>query len=263
MLRHVLVSSSCGFVLACGALSLAAVKVQPAEISETRIQTLIKKENVFSSDVPRLQVKLNVDGPEIKGATKWGNVKITEAVDDAGTDLKLKKESLSFGDGLDEISRFGSEEKKTDAFDATINLALPARKATAIKSLKGEFQVLAGGDEKTVTLTKLKSMQGKPLSDPALKAAGISGTFTKPTGDDPAIAIDYKGSTNAIKDVEITDATGKSVSQGRFSSGFGDQQTVNYMLNKPLDDTMTMKINLIVGQKSVTVPFELKDVKLP
>jgi hypothetical protein len=35
------------------------------------------------------------------------------------------------------------------------------------------------------------------------------------------------------------------------------------MLNKPLDDTMTMKIHLVVGQKTVTVPLELKDVKLP
>jgi hypothetical protein len=58
------------------------------------------------------------------------------------------------------------DEKKSDAFDATINLALPARKATAIKSLKGEFQVLAGGEQKVVTLTKLKSMQGKPLARP-------------------------------------------------------------------------------------------------
>jgi hypothetical protein len=247
----------------------AAVKVQPAEIVETRMVTLIKKPNVFSSDAPRLQLKLNVDGPELKGSTKWGRIKIAEAVDDVGTDLKPKDDAMGFGprgDDLEDISRFGfddEEKKKTGTFDATIGLTLPPRKATAIKSLKGEFQVLAGGEEKVVTLTKLKSMQGKPLADPALKAAGITGTVAKASGDDPALAIDYKGSTDAIKEVEILDASGKSVSSGRFSSGFGDQQTVNYMLNKPLDDAMTMKIHLIVGQKAVTVPFELKDVKLP
>ena len=264
MVRSLAVASSS---LLLAAVSLAAVKVQPAEVLETRMVTLIKK--VYSSDSPRLEVKLNVDGPEVKRATKWGKVKLTEAVDDAGTDLKPKQEDSGFAfsrnDDLEEISRFGmsDDEKKSSAFDATINLSLPARKATTIKSLKGEFEVLAGGEEKVVTLTKLKSMQGKPLSDPTLKAAGINGKVTKAQGDDPALAIDYKGSTDAIKEVEILDATGASVSSGRFSSGFGDTQNVNYMLSKPLDDTMTMKIQLVVGQKTLKVPFELKDVKLP
>jgi len=267
MLRFAAVASSSVVLLACA--SLAAVKVQPAEVLETRLVTLVKKENVFSSDASRLQVKLNIDGPEIKGATKWGKVKLTEAVDDAGTDLKPKKDDSGFAfgrnDDLEEISRFGmsDEEKKSNAFDVTINLALPARKAATIKSLKGEFEVMAGGEEKVVSLTKFKSMQGKALTDPVLKAAGINGKVTKPTGDDPALAIDYTGGTDAIKEVEILDAAGNSISNGRFSSGFGDTQNVNYMLSKPLDDTMTMKMHLVVGQKTVKVPFELKDVKLP
>ena len=267
MLRFAAVASSSVVLLA--AVSIAAVKVQPAEILETRLVTLIKKENVFSSDASRLQVKLNVDGPEVKGATKWGKVKLTEAVDDAGTDLKPKKDDsgFSFGrnDDFEEISRFGmsDDEKKSSAFDVTIELALPSRKATAIKSMKGEFEVMAGGEEKVVTLTKLKSMQGKPLADPALKAAGINGKVTKPSGDDPALTVDYTGGTDAIKEVEILDAAGTNISNGHFSSGFGDTQNVSYQLSKPLDDTMTMKMHLIVGQKTVKVPFELKDVKLP
>ena len=126
-----------------------------------------------------------------------------------------------------------------------------------------ELEVLAGGEEKVVTLTKLKSMQGKPLADPVLKAAGINGKVTKPSGDDPALTVDYTGGTDAIKEVEILDAAGNSVSNGRFSTGFGGTQSVSYQLSKPLDDTMTMKMHLIVGQKTVKVPFELKDVKLP
>ena len=269
MLRLAAVASSSVVLVAAAAASLAAVKVQPAEVLETRLLTLIKKENVFTSDASRLQVKLSVDGPEVKGATKWGKVKLTEAVDDAGTDLKPKKDDsgFSFGrnDDFEEISRFGmsDDEKNSNAFDVAIQLALPARKASAIKSLKGEFEVMAGGEEKVVTLTKLKSMQGKPLADPVLKAAGINGKVTKPSGDDPALTVDYTGGTDAIKDVEILDAAGNSVSNGRFSSGFGGTQNVSYQLSKPLDDTMTMKMHLIVGQKTVKVPFELKDVKLP
>jgi hypothetical protein len=267
MLRFLVVASSCILLACAAAAARAEVKVQPAEVSETRVATLIKKPNVFSSDVSRLAVKLNVDGPEVKGATKWGKLKIAQAVDDAGTDLKPKQEGISFGPGgddLEEINRFGVDEGKKDGpFDVTLRLGVPARNATAIASLKGEFAVLAGGEEKVVSLTKLKSMQGKPLDDPALKAAGVSGTFAKPAGNDPAVAVEYKGGTDAIKEVEIVDAAGNSVSSGRFSTGFGGVQSVNYLLSKPLDDTMTMKLHLIVGQKAVTVPFELKDVKLP
>jgi hypothetical protein len=268
MVRFVVaLTSSCVVFASAATLSLAAVKVESSEVKETRVEKLIKKENVFSSDVSRLQVTLHIDGDDIKGATKWGKLKLTEAVDDVGTDLKPKKDAMSFGPGgddMEDINRFGiGGEKKSDAFDATITLALPARKATAIKSLKGEFVVLAGGEEKIVTLTKLKSMQGKPLDDPTLKAAGVVGTVTKPAGDDPALAIDYTAGLDAMKEVEVLDADGKNISNGRFSSGFGGKQSVSYMLSKPLDDTMTMKIHLVVGQKAVKVPVELKDVKLP
>jgi hypothetical protein len=46
-------------------------------------------------------------------------------------------------------------------------------------------------------------------------------------------------------------------------SGGDDDRTDTFELNRPLDDTMTLKIELIVGLKTVTVPFEIKDVELP
>jgi hypothetical protein len=245
-------------------LCVAAAQVKPAQIVETREQTLIKKEGFFSSERSRLVVKLSVSGPDVRGATKWGKVKLTEAVDDAGTDLKPKENTFAFsrGEDMDEINRFGQDEK-AEGFDVELELAVPARKATTIKSLKGEFHVLAGGEEKVVTFTKLKSMQGKPLTDPALKAAGIDATVGKSSGNDPALVVDYKGAADAITKVEILDAGGDSMSSGQFSSGSGDAQNVNYMLGKPLDDAMTLKLHLVVGQKTVAVPFELKDLKLP
>ena len=90
---------------------------------------------------------------------------------------------------------------------------------------------MAGGEEKVVTLTKLKSMQGQPLADPLLKSAGINGKVAKAKEDDPAFTIDYTGGTDAIKEVEILDAAGNSVSNGRFSSGFGGTQSVSYQLS--------------------------------
>jgi hypothetical protein len=43
----------------------------------------------------------------------------------------------------------------------------------------------------------------------------------------------------------------------------GDTRTLQYALDKPLDDTMTVKMTIIVGLKTVTVPFDLKNIPLP
>ena len=48
-----------------------------------------------------------------------------------------------------------------------------------------------------------------------------------------------------------------------MSSGSEKESNVTYELKQPLDDTMTLKVKLVIGQKTVNVPFELKDVALP
>ena len=247
---------------------------KPAEILETRYERLIKQPNVFSSDQSALRVTLQVDGPAAKGATKWGKLKLTEAVDDTGKDLKPKSEggfNMSFGGGedLQDINRFGMDEGKT-AFDVPVDLALPERKATRLKSVKGEFAVLAGGEQKVVTVAKPKSQVGRSIDDDALKAAGVTMKFPKPgdsafggsSGAGNAL-VETGGKADVIRSVEILDAAGESVSQGYSSSTLDGTTATSYDLNKPLDDAMTVKVTLLTGQKEVVVPFEVKNVKLP
>src|SRR5688500_11717453 len=125
------VAASCLLLLACARAPGAEGK--PAQIVETREQTLIKKEGIFSSERSRLVVKLNVKGPDVSGATKWGRVKLAEAVDDAGTDLKATGDGFRRGEDMDEINRFGQDEsEKAEGFDVELELGLPARKATTI-----------------------------------------------------------------------------------------------------------------------------------
>jgi hypothetical protein len=256
----------CLLVLICAAsIGAASIDVKVAQITETRDVTLIKKVNVFTSERPKLNVKLNLKGAELLGATKWGKVKLAEAVDDAGTDLKpTHATAAGQGDDWDDVERLGHDEKQpADWCDVELELAVSARKATAIKSLKGELQVLAGGEEKVVTLTKLTSSSGKPLDDPVLKAAGLQVTPIKSERDDSALTLQFSGSDDGLKDVEIVDAAGKKINNSYLSSRINDQRTSQYDLDRPLDDKVVVKLHLVVGQRTVTVPFDLKDLKLP
>lgn len=64
--------------------------------------------------------------------------------------------------------------------------------------------------------------------------------------------------------IEITDtASGESVSHGNFSGNINDTKMTGYSLDRPLDDQMTFTAHLIIGQRTITVPIDLKEVPLP
>jgi len=261
-------------VLAGTAMAFAAesVSVKPTGIVETRVREIVKS-STLGMLPSSLTVKVRVEGDAVTGASTYGKVKFTEAVDDVGTDLRPKKEAGLFGlggddEGFTKINRFMEDDKAPQAkgFDMELYLGIPSRKATQIKALRGEFQVMAGGEEKTVSVTKLKSLMGKSIEDPALKAAGLTIKVLDPEKQGEGantLALELKGNINAMKKGEILDAAGKSFSDGNFSMGSESEQTTTYSLSRPLDDAMMLKLHLVVGQKAVTVPVDLSDLALP
>lgn len=250
------------------------VTAKPTEIVETRIEKLIKDDRMFSSEHSGVAVKLRIAGAAVNNAAAYGKLKLTEAIDDTGADLRPKPAAkmVAFGgagdgDRFTEIHRFGMREddKSRESFDMSIDLVLPARKATRIVSLKGTFEVQAGGQEKLVTVANPKSLTGKSIDDPVLKSAGLTVQIESPkgAGGTNSLPLKVKGNSAAIKKVEIVDAAGKSISDQSMSMGTGDERTTTYTLNKPLDDTITLKIHVLAGLKNVNVPFDLKNLALP
>jgi hypothetical protein len=249
-----------------------AAEVQLAEVSETRTKQVIQDESSFPAS-SALNVKLRISGEDVIGATAYGQLSITEAIDDVGTNLK-PKESGFFAERFQPIHRFGmmhgddQKQEEPKHFDLDVQLQAPPRKATRIKSLKGDVQVQAGGEKKTITLTNIASQYGKQVQDPALKDAGVTITVVDPKAgqtfaSSDAITLQVKGNVDVITGAEITNAASERISFGSFSSGFNDEKTIGYDLTQPLDEKVTMKLNLLVNQKTVKVPFELKDVELP
>lgn len=263
-------------VLVLASPAVAKVKITPVTITESRTKELAQSEaqkNAFLQSGPGgLVVTIRLEGKEVEGALEFGKLKIAEALDDTGASLKPEAGGGGFGggDGFRKFSfgRFDDSEPAETLIP--IELKLPARKATKLTKLKGEVSVKAGGEKKVVSATKLTALKGKNLKDPALTEAKLKVQLADEADADanlgPAdstLMLKIIGDSAAIQKIELVDAQGETVSQGHSSSTFGNKTDYGLFISKPVDDSMTLKIELVVGQKVVKVPFDLKDIPLP
>src|SRR5690606_12816874 len=100
------------------------------------------------------------------------NVQIDKAVDDTGADLATPPD----GEGLVfPPSEVLQEPTTTPPEIYPVDLMLPrisSRKATALTLVSGTVSVVAGGEKKRVEIRNIIRQTGRPIDDPALKAAG-------------------------------------------------------------------------------------------
>jgi hypothetical protein len=124
-------------------------------------------------------------------------------------------------------------------------------------------------------------MAGKTLTDPVLKQAGVTvkvldskaaaAANSMPQGmpmmgnmgGGPAVSVQISGSASAIESMDVVDSAGQSVSAGSFDMTMDNVTTKTIQLSKPLSAAMSLKLGVSVGQKAITVPFELKGIDLP
>jgi hypothetical protein len=253
------------------------------------LNRLIEKREVSLKKMPfsgwenGIDLSLHVDGPAVADARKFGKIKIIEASDDAGTDLTKKaKDAPSFESGEFQDIRgpmsfgFDDDKKKEPGFDIDVKLPTPAaRSAKTIKLIKGELQVVAGGEKKVVTVKSLSKVYGKPIDDPALKAAGVTFTVLDPKkpgkdaigfGDSSkSVPVLMTGKLDVIGDVQFVNKSGQKLGQGSMSMSNqpAEKKSVTYELSEPLSDEVTLQIEVWPGQKTVMVPITLANVKLP
>lgn len=279
-------------VLCVSRLVLAAVVVTPVQVTETRQKDLLPDQGVRMGPSTGLTVTIRLDGPEVKNATQYGKVKITTATDDAGTNLQAQGNNSFMGLGSDQFQPFRQTGTMMDFgkpapaapasnHDVELSVGLPARSAKKIAVLRGELQVLAGtGQAKAVLVKNPQTMAGKALTDPVLKQAGVTVKVLDKKaaaangmpadmpmmgnmGNGPSVSVEISGNPNAIESMDVVDAGGQSVANGSFDMTTDNVMTKTIQLSKPLSPAMTLKLGVSVGQKAITVPFELKDIDLP
>ena len=270
-------------IVSIAVTSMAAVTVTPVRISESRVKDLAAKAGQESSHMgfnEGLRLVVRLDGPEVAGATQYGKLKIAQATDDAGTNLLPKAEGFGAEDAEGFVKFrsammmgiFSSDRDDPQLF-VELRLDPAARKAGRIKLIKGQMQVIAGGESKTVEVKNPGAMLGKMIDDAALKQGGVQIQVLDPkkadqgmmmmAGDGPQVVVQIKGNLSVLDSIKVVDGQGKDLGQGEGSSSSKDVETRSITLSQAPDAQTTLKITLHVGQKTVNVPFELKDVPLP
>ncbi|MFI5379512.1 MAG: hypothetical protein ACHRHE_09460 [Tepidisphaerales bacterium] len=255
----------------------AEVSVKVVKVTDNRVQEM---PGGASSD---LTIRVRVGGDLVNGATAWGNVKFAEAVDDLGTDLRpgenwfadARREfhtvnpssvtvNLSDVRSFEEALLTAVNKKPESGFEIHLSVPSPPRKAERIKRIKGEFQVTSGGEEKVVRIGGLKTDKERVVEDAQLKAAGLEVKILPRTkeDDDKTIHVEIRGYTHVIKKDDVLDAVGKSVVDGGSGGGWGHIDRKYYTV-RTVEESFVVQLRVLVGQKTVTIPFEFTDVPLP
>ncbi len=214
------------------------------------------------------KIVLSLHGPEADSSTRYGNLKLEEAVDDLGTSLIPAKDSFNdpakfkdYANSFFRSSKFGNQSAPADP-QAEISLGRPKRAATKIARLRGSLTLSDQGTIQTVELPHLTGAGTKTLPIPA--DAHVSVTATVKDGDARSIGIEISGDEAALESVEIMDASGHKLSNGMSSwSVNGGPAHKSLGLDKPLDDSMKLVAKVALNRKLTTVPFDLKDIPLP
>jgi hypothetical protein len=261
----------------------AEITVTPVRITESR-----SKEFMDQNEEPGgkhawgtghiMRLSLRFTGNELKGTTAYGHSKIAEVIDDTGRSL-VKNPQSGFGSDkfISLLSQFAPQQGRTPNDAPMLDLQFDAaeRRATKLVSVKGEVQFRAGGEEKTLTAGRMTALVGTALIDPLLDAARLKVSVVDPKRSKLLTAggeggnflmLEFSGDTDCVSSIEVTDPASKAPCKIQGWTENDGTTTHDFhvaTLDRPLNDAMTLKIQLFVGQKVVKVPFQLHDIPLP
>ncbi|MBV9865600.1 MAG: hypothetical protein JO316_09640 [Abitibacteriaceae bacterium] len=207
-----------------------------------------------------------VGGPALRQVRYYGYGlwHITHAVDDLGNQVDKMEVGCIPDDGKCTWKSFMVNSPTIDC-----TLTNTKRQATRLVQVQGDCSFLVGGRSQVITIPHFKSLIGKTLNHPSLKAAGLKITVLPASktysGWAPAaniVRIVIKGDQTHLDDnigyfgLEIINRAGQYLMQGAVGGE-------DWYLSRPPDNAMTLRIHLLFEMKKVIVPFDLHDVALP
>jgi len=144
------------FLFLLSAVASAQVKVTAGDVKDTR-----RTDGFFN----KLEVDLKISGEAMAGA-KGIRALVTKAFDETGKNLIDEKESAN------DFKEIDSSDKETRI---GIEMKNPERRANAVQEISGTVEIFAPQRDPnaTISLSNFQRDIGKPVTNAALKAAGI------------------------------------------------------------------------------------------
>lgn len=242
-----------------------AIEAKPVRVLETRMRDLRSAPQPgIESESSRCEILCELRAPWLAEATRWGQLTLQARTDDGASLVAAKRVFGPTSTDLQAIDRhamfFGEETIPSDVLHVDLPLALPARSATKIVTLVGNMTIEVGRP-KEVVVDALKTQVGKVLDDPTLRAIGTRATLTSLR--ETELVLQLHGGLDGILEVDVADAAGKTLVQGRGWSGFNDDREYTFQFESPLPETARLVIRTNAGTTRRRVTFAVRDVVLP
>lgn len=267
---------------------LAASSAKPARFTVTAGDVTDRRRNDGHFASLEIQLKLAGEGVE---AVQGGRALVRKAVDDTGRNL------------LQENMQPPDFQKPTgEGLALKIDLKNPARRAGALKEISGQVELFLPERDaaSTVRVEKFLSRLDRPVTSPALKAAGaevmvvsrklydeekkkdeerrkkesegagLAGAMAEAFGTlfsgmfgeigENDLLIKVDDKNSKVFAIEAADAAGKKIDHR------GAMQTSGFWIlsyGEKLPPDATLKVYLMTPKALVSTPFSLKDVALP
>lgn len=249
------------------------VAVVVTHVQETRTRQYVRSER-RPVEEGKLELGLEIRGDAINAGSQISNIEITEATDDAQTDLTPDPEALdSLIDFRSRLSSFGHPDPEPEVLRMRLPLKLPKRTAKVIRGLKGKVTMSAGGEIKELIVKDILGKIGNRVEDETLKDSGLEIRIVDPRDVMPdrgknepissKVGVEVRGNVSALRAVDVVDENGQSIAEGVGAFYIKDQTVMVVDLIHDLDDVSRLKIRYLSGAREVVVPFEATDLELP
>jgi hypothetical protein len=245
----------------------AAPTVRVMTVSEAREKRLIEMKQSGGFSMPSeniLTLTLLIEGDVVPDLTHYGReAPEVTAVDDTGQSLDAKGHHMTGTLDRDHMWFF-QDEAPADKIKVDVQLEAPKRSATKLATVEGAI----GFEAATVTEVRLSDLAthvGASVEHAALEQAKVSVKIAAFDPGNPmqAIELELGDPDERVTSFDIVDGSGTSLSNGYSSFGFGGTRQVQLSADGRLPDDARLVLGVVTARRTVSIPFELKDVELP
>lgn len=237
--------------------AVPALKVLPTQFSLMRSRNW-NEAGMPTQDNYSISLRLAFMG-DASGVSEWSGLILDKVVTEAGETLKTGSAMLnSDTSGRVGEKTFGHKAIKNSLFETTVRFEKPAKPLSSLKTIEGHVDlVIMDGPVQRVECKSLAAISKKPL-----KVAGLADPI-KVSVDPGTVRLEFPAAQkNKIQKVEFTTANGTAIStSGQGNGEFNGVCQCSYDVALPNDACMILSI--VGGSHKVTVPFSVKDVRLP
>lgn len=229
-------------------------------------------------------VVLKFHGNDAAAATSVRDLKLDQAVSDAGVKLELSPQTMASGDRPVTLSRYGSLEQPAWGFRTKLIFKASEKPLKSLRSLSGSLAMVTGR-RKTFEIDRPGERKNQVFDLELLRQAGLQATVDpQPRGAGVFYAgqerlVQYflrmNGPTARVFSVEMLDGQGKLIEDfaGRSSAGSSsldhvsgkrsESKTYQFEFWPPGPAAVRMRVTVLEDPREVRVPFELTDLGVP